>query len=590
MAWNKTLGKLTPYQLITTFGPGALIDGVTDSLMPLDCKYWPSKNKKIYDKRLTEYLGVGYFRTPEDVPVNIFPDFHKCKKCHKLFRVSKINKESYQLNGARCICGGESHPVRFIVMCENGHIQDFPWSGWVHDGNDNCKSENLKLISSGVTSSLADLKVVCNDCGAKKSLSGVSLENSLSNFECDGYHPHRLEKDLIKCTSKVKFSYKGSTNTYFSNTVSALLIPSCKNPLNLRLEKHIEEIQKIKSSVEVPASIKIYNSNITLDTYIYNSLKLDIFDKYFSDFSEDEFFNILNSTDENKVTRQDLKRQEYDAILNYRKFEKDSFFKAIDENPEELKKYFSKIIRVEKLKELIVLKGFNRVKMPDYGEDNISNLVELNSGKDKWLPAVEAFGEGIFLEFNRKTLDRWNEILEVSKKGNLYNSIYSAYLKSKDWEKREDRDANYLLIHTLSHLLIKKLGDVSGYTSTSIRERIYYGKDMNGVLIYTSTSDTEGSLGGLVEQGKKENLKSLLLLALKDALTCNSDPICVSTNPVLENLKFNGASCHSCTLVSETSCEIGNKFLDRRFLLSLEGEKMGYFDEYFQNEVGIKLY
>ena len=590
MAWNnKPLGNLTPYQLITTFGPGALIDGVTDSLMPLDCKYWPSRNKAIYDKRLTEYLGVEFFKVPEDVPVSIFPDFHECKKCHNLFRVSKIDRESYLLNGARCVCGGNSHPVRFIVICENGHAQDFPWSAWVHDGNDNCKSENLKLVSSGITSSLADLRVVCNDCGAKRSLSGVSLEDSLSKFECDGYHPHKLEKDSTKCTSKVKFSYKGSTNVYFSNIVSALSIPSCNNSLSSRLEKHIEEIQKIQSLTQLPSSAKRRNPDLTLEDYISDLLE-DEYEKHFSDYSKDEFFNRLNSKDENKVTKQDLKKQEYDAILNYRNFEKNSFFKAIDEKPEELKEYFSKIIRVEKLKEIIVLKGFNRVEMPDYGEDNVSNLVELNSGKNKWLPAIEAFGEGIFLEFNKETLNKWNKILKVSEKGNLYNSIYSAYLKSKDWEKKEDRDSNYVLIHTLSHLLIKKLGDVSGYTSTSIRERIYYGEDMNGVLIYTSTSDSEGSLGGLVEQGKKENLKNLLLLALKDALTCNSDPICVSTNPVLENLKFNGASCHSCTLVSETSCEIGNKFLDRRFLLSLEGEKMGYFDEYFQNEAGIKLY
>lgn len=47
-------------------------------------------------------------------------------------------------------------------------------------------------------------------------------------------------------------------------------------------------------------------------------------------------------------------------------------------------------------------------------------------------------------------------------------------------------------------LLIKQMSMSSGYSSSAIRERIYFGDDMSGVLLYTGSADKEGSLGGLL--------------------------------------------------------------------------------------------
>ena len=64
----------------------------------------------------------------------------------------------------------------------------------------------------------------------------------------------------------------------------------------------------------------------------------------------------------------------------------------------------------------------------------------------------------------------------------------------------------------------------SGYSSSAIRERIYFGDDMSGVLLYTGSADKEGSLGGLVELGNIDQLIVLMKDAFQEALVCTNDP------------------------------------------------------------------
>lgn len=140
---------------------------------------------------------------------------------------------------------------------------------------------------------------------------------------------------------------------------------------------------------------------------------------------------------------------------------------------------------------------------------------------------------------------------------------------------------DYYLIHTLSHLLIKELSMSSGYSSSSLRERIYYsdedGQEMYGILIYTSSSDSEGTLGGLVKQGVPEKFFELLTAALEKAKWCSFDPVCIESNSQGRE-SLNAAACHACSLISETSCEKMNVFLDRSVLIgSIEEPYLGFF-------------
>ena len=134
-----------------------------------------------------------------------------------------------------------------------------------------------------------------------------------------------------------------------------------------------------------------------------------------------------------------------------------------------------------------------------------------------------------------------------------------------------------VLIHTLAHLFIRQLSLDCGYSSASLRERLYAGPDMCGLLIYTASADSDGSLGGLVQQGQESRFDATLQALLEGAQWCSSDPLCAEHNPLLTG-RLNGASCHACGLVAETSCELSNRLLDRALIRDLpEVTGTGYF-------------
>ena len=184
--------------------------------------------------------------------------------------------------------------------------------------------------------------------------------------------------------------------------------------------------------------------------------------------------------------------------------------------------------------------------------------------------------EGVFIEFNRDSIDAWLRDPELGALSQKYAQCYKEFCESKEWTVTTLRDARYVLMHTFAHLLIKQMSMSSGYSSSAIRERIYFGDDMSGVLLYTGSADKEGSLGGLVELGNIDQLIVLMKDAFQEALVCTNDPECLNNVPAGNN--SNGAACHSCCMISETACENGNRMLDRGLIVPIDGrENQSYF-------------
>lgn len=285
----------------------------------------------------------------------------------------------------------------------------------------------------------------------------------------------------------------------------------------------------------------------------------------------------------NNITEfKEIKQMEYDAITHHNDpayASNKKHFKAEEDNmPSYLKKYFSRVIRITRLREVRVLMGFTRVEAPDPDADDQTNIVLLNkSGSECWLPAAEIHGEGIFIEFNEDTLNKWvnSSVKKLSKK---YEECYKEFCEAKDWKVTVLRNAIYVLMHTFSHLLIKQMSMSSGYSSSAIRERIYFGEKMSGILLYTGSADKEGSLGGLVELGTMSRMRMLMQEAFQEALLCTNDPECMNNMPAGNN--SNGAACHSCCMISETACENGNRMLDRGLVVPIAGRgDEAYFKE-----------
>ena len=233
---------------------------------------------------------------------------------------------------------------------------------------------------------------------------------------------------------------------------------------------------------------------------------------------------------------------------------------------------------IEKLKETRVFKGFSRIN-----PNNKIKKEELSNSTVNWLPAVQVYGEGIFLKFKDDVVDKW-----LSENNDTFSGIvhryHSAMLKRRPEDRPRELNPFFIAMHTFSHLLIKRLCFDCGYGSSSLRERLYFSSDpnyrMNGLLIYTSSGDSEGSLGGLVRQGKEKNLGRLVKNALEEARWCSADPVCSdigqSSGQGPDNV--NGSACHNCCIVPETSCEEFNTLLDRTTVIgSLYDKELGFF-------------
>lgn len=575
MAFDKNrIGEIRPNQLITTFGPGSIIDAVRDSVTILDTNYWAERGKRIIDGRLAAYLGVSCFYMPKtsnyaDLPIVAFPYYHICSnlKCGRLFDIrDDFDIDRYLKFGATCPeCHYKAYPARFISMCKKGHLDDFPWKWWVHRGDTKCKSKNMRLYSTGRTSTLADMWVQCLDCGEKRSLSGAMQPDNFAGKRCSGNHPFRPNQRNEHCEEELIPSQRGASNVYFPVIRSAISIPPWTDPLYNLIDEHLRLIDQM---------IEMHVPNA--EEFVYN--------QYFAEsYSKEDFDKALAKRRQNIKEFIEIKRMEYQAITHHSDpsyASNKKHFKAEEEPvPTGLNQYFSRVVKISRLRDVMVLLGFTRVEAPDPDADEQLNIVRLNKTRtDSWLPAVEVNGEGVFIEFNKNAIEEWLHRASVAKISKIYKSCYEQYCASRKWGKVISRDAKYVLLHTFSHLLIKEMSLQSGYSSSAIKERIYSNEDMAGILLYTGSSDKEGSLGGLVELGSISRLLPIIKSAFESALICTNDPECLANFPDIE--KSNGAACHSCCMISETACENGNRLLDRALVVPLaEREEDAFFKE-----------
>lgn len=580
------IGQIRRTQLVTTFGPGALVDMPDYSVIMGAIDDWKTP-RAIREQRLEALLGVRCFKEPKEsddahispgvIPAHRFPYIHYCRKCGRLGEYWKIGKDKSK---KRCNeCGGELVPSRFVAACENGHIEDFPYNWWVHRGRFE-KSHKLRIKYSTNTGELDGIVIVCETCGKERSMKNCISHDALSNLRCGGRRPWvgRLpeDNDQEPCHAHVRALQRGASNIYFPITVSALTIPEafCST-----INEHWNEIQTIWQNPNLDMSAKrlfveaAYGKNIRDEGWTL----------------DDAISQIESGRDPNAVsyTKQSLYEGEYRALCGSDKDEPNFRTRHIGV-PNGLEDYLDDVVQVNRLREILVLTGFRRIKPePDFltdVSDEEGSYMPLSRVKTDWLPAMELLGEGVFIKLNEKTLRAWEE-----KAGNRYEKM--GLRLSRSSVRCGNFSPRYVLLHTLAHLLIRQLTIDCGYSGSSIKERIYSsysgeGLDMEGILLYTSSSDSDGSLGGLVRQALPGALKRTIEGALESASWCSSDPVCCQSMAQGYDA-LNYAACHACALLPETSCEMRNCFLDRAALVgTLNDSDLGYFHSFFSSHDG----
>ena len=255
----------------------------------------------------------------------------------------------------------------------------------------------------------------------------------------------------------------------------------------------------------------------------------------------------------------------------------------------------SRLVVVPELREVRVQISFSRFTAlnPDLqGEFNFTDpkarqaqarpaVLTLPTGNEKWLPAAEVSGEGIFFELDLEAVVEWEERKEVQARAQTLLNAFNA-----DGPGGEFPGVRFYLLHSLAHLLLTAISLECGYAASSIRERIYCdpipGKNsMAGILLTTGTTGSEGTLGGLVEEGRR--LRHHLREAWDLGRLCSNDPVCATHDPASEagDRRLEGAACHGCLYIAESSCERYNRYLDRALVVPTIGNdpRLAYFAE-----------
>ena len=497
-------GKLRPSQAVTQYGPGSLVDLPSLSMVVAGIDDWDTTTaRRVEEPRLAAKLEVDFFRRAPyfrhqgsigGVPARIFPKYLVCPRCSRLaphtsFNFNEVRPEhtctATHAGGAQPVV----FPARFMVACPKGHLDDFPWSTYVHGGDIECKEE-LKLRDSGKTGAITDLWIRCDTHDVSKNLGqamGVAARRRLPR--CTGNRPWLGPESRQQCDEEVRVILRGASNAYFPVVVSAISVPPWSDPIQLALGEYVDQLAKIDTVDKLQAWLDLVSAP-----------ELDEFDA-------DRLWDALERRRSGEISVEDLRREEWESFTggHHHMDPKSQFQVRPAEVPEEVADIIAGVTQVLRLREVRALRGFTRIDpIPDIGdlgevEAVNAGLAGISATRKNWLPGVDLRGEGVFINLREEQVQAWEQRPEILELQAAHAQAQRRWFDARQLPLPTPRPARYLLLHSIAHLLIRQFGLDCGYASASLRERLYSatGPDpMAGILIYTASSDSEGSLGG----------------------------------------------------------------------------------------------
>jgi hypothetical protein len=612
MAMRTEVGELRSSQLLHTFGIGSIVDLPNLSTLVMGLEEWdPHQTKTIVEERLLaavqRQLGEQVERLvlppidlddkPGDLtgngwrgaPVATFPSFLLCPLCNRLgprrkgifdLRIDRVrmDRTGYVHTNCQKSTGKRKPtavPARFLVACERGHLDDFPWVTFVHRGKTDCTGE-LTFTERGVSADATYVTVKCKACSATRVMADAFSDDGMAGYKCRGRRPH-LRDFQEGCDTKPRAILLGASNSWFAVTLSVLYVPPSLQDERARL---VEERWTVLSDVESLGTVGYLRKRGELGPL--------------ARFSDMEVLAAIEARRKGVGPEKDtdLKAPEWRVFTSPGSVPSGPDFQLRTvEPPRKYASLLDTVVLADRLREVTALTGFTRVSSPldfdDAFDQDSQHRMALSRLPPSFVPAAEVRGEGIFLRFAEAEVAEWcarNEARE-----GLFRRAHIAWRKQRAIAHPEKSfpGLRFILLHTFAHTLMRQLAVECGYTAASIRERIYSkepfeeGGPMAGVLLYTSAPDSEGTLGGLVSLGRPEQLGRLIDQALEDVRLCASDPLCSEHQPSVEGgpRTLHGAACHACAFAPETSCERGNKYLDRTVLVdTVSGALDSFFD------------
>jgi hypothetical protein len=605
-------GQIRRSQIVTTFGPGAMVDLIDNAVLVGGLDYWLyDKKTVIQEPRLRDHLAerlqkIGVmlsfenaFREPplpdEKAPsrnVGVltleFPQWFVCQnpRCRALVSSRSLDRKrkpgsdvKRYVHACNRSDTSEAIPVRFVGACRRGHIDDFPWVTFAHLGKEKCSMPELELLE-GKTGDFSEIRVRCRSCSVENAL--VTVMRKESGLDCFGERPWLGRGQAEPCTEHLQLLVRTASNSYFSQVVSALSIHDVGRELEKAVRTQWTTLQAATAAT-LPAFRTIPEVRAAI-----------------AEYSDADVLAIVEAIKAGATPpREPLRDAEYKQLASAALEKKgelppreEPFWARRIEPQGGVPSGIKSVVLAHKLREVRAQIGFTRIApmLPDMQGTFESGIrtARLSIAQD-WLPATEIHGEGVFIQLDEERVREWEKrpsVVQREKDLRAGWDVWRGTLKSKAGEDEKlppFPGARFYMIHSLSHLLLSAISLECGYAASAIRERIYCAtsKDAGGgdqfpmaaILLSTGTSGTEGTLGGLVEQGRC--LKQHLDRATALGRLCSSDPVCALHSPSRDASErhLEGAACHSCLYAAECSCEWFNRYLDRALVVPALGRE-----------------
>lgn len=590
---RKSHGQIRRSQAIATFGPGALIDLPEYSAIIGGLDGWPRESEldEIKEPRLSAKLqvmtgvphpplyappadesapwesgpGVTAWRFPEwfvvQEPENpegkTGPDSGRSRR---LVHRKQLDRGRY--DRLRVV------PTRFVRACLKGHVSDLDWRRFVHAGATECRNRQLWLDERGTGGDLGDLWVRC-ECGSTRQMSEATRsEDPPPLGHCNGARPWLGPGSHEDCGIPSRLLIRTATNAYFAQVVSVLSLPDRRNALQAAVEDSWEDLTIVETSDHLGLMRKKPRIAASLGAY-----------------SDKDVLAAIEEKRSGVVNERPVKQVELEAILaapsGYGEdvpIDDDFYARRLPDSvwrKSSVSDPIESVIQLHRLREVAAITGFTRFEAlsPDINGEYDADVVPAQIATEPtWFPAVENRGEGVFVQLRDTAVQKWIKRPAVAERIDALADGYRRWVESRTKMKARDFVGGpYVLLHTLSHLVLQSLAMACGYPASSIRERIYVGEKQFGFLLYTGTPDADGTLGGLVQEAR--HFERHLSVALSTASLCSNDPICAQHDPgrSLEGRWLHGSACHGCSFLAETTCEMRNDFLDRALVVPVLG-------------------
>ena len=585
-------GELRQSQLLTTFGPGSMVDLPNQAVLIGGLDHWQfAERKRIYEDRLERRLRdlltleeLTLYEPPVDnddptaprsgVTAFLFPAWFLAQveetykapdgrlyRARPLIPWDRLVKGGY-LNRDRKIV--PVVPIRFVQACVKGHISDIDWYAFVRETYTHDRAGQLWFDEGGAGNDFTEIYVrdERND-NRRRPLSDATVPGARILGTCQGRKPWLGPRIWDACEEPNRLLTRSASNAYFSQTLSVIHIPDAEAALKEAVDAVFEDFLQYCESVEDVTRERRKQRVLTaLEGHSDEVVWADIQRRKGGapaetrSIKQAEFETLMASPDS---MGEDVPGGDFYARA-----------RSLAGLPAEFEGRLDRVVLVHRLREVVAQVGFTRFEsaLPDI-DGELSLQVELAplARETTWLPAIENKGEGIFLSFSGDAMGRWLARPGVRARAERLVAGFQAWVERKRTADARFPGLPYLMLHSLSHLLITAVALECGYSASAIRERVFAGEYGYGILLYTGAGGSEGTLGGLVDVGR--DIESHLQRALELGRLCSNDPICAQHDPANphEERFLHGSACHGCILIAETSCERRNEFLDRALVL-----------------------